>query len=190
MLTNQQARTQLEQAELICSADKVQAALQRVAREINAALADQHPLVLSVMGGAVVFSGQLLPLLDFPLEFDYLHVSRYGNGQQGGELHWKVAPRENVAGRVVLVLDDILDEGETLHAIRQRVMELGAAKFYSAVFADKENGKTKPIHADFVGMELPDRFVFGYGMDIHGAWRNLPAIYAVGAIHESPEQAT
>ena len=190
MLTNQQAHALLERAELIRTADEVQAAVRCVAREINAALAGQHPLVLSVMGGAVVFSGQLLPLLDFPLEFDYLHVSRYGNGQQGGELHWKVAPRENVAGRVVLALDDILDEGETLYAVRQRVMGLGATKFYSAVFADKENGKTKPIHADFVGMELPNRFVFGYGMDIHGAWRNLPAIYAVEAIHESPEQAT
>jgi hypoxanthine phosphoribosyltransferase len=80
---------------------------------------------------------------------------------------------------VVLVLDDILDEGHTMQAIKQRVMELGATKFYSAVFADKVNGKTKPISADFVGMELPNRFVFGFGMDIHGAWRNLPAIYAV-----------
>jgi len=179
MLTNQQARTILEDAEMIRSADEVQAAVKRVAHAVNTALADQHPLVLSVMGGAVVFTGQLLPMLDFPLDFDYLHVSRYGNEKQGGELHWKVAPRENVRGKIVLVVDDILDEGETLHAIRQRVMELGASKFYSAVFADKENGKDKPIRADFVGMGLPNRFVFGYGMDIHGAWRNLPAIYAV-----------
>ncbi len=178
-LDNQQARTILQDAEMIRSADEVQAAVRRVAVAINSALADQHPLVLSVMGGAVVFTGQLLPLLDFPLDFDYLHVSRYGNEQQGGELNWKVAPRENVRGRVVLVVDDILDEGETLYAIRQRVMELGASKFYSAVFTDKENGKDKPIRADFVGMALPDRFVFGFGMDIHGAWRNLPAIYAV-----------
>lgn len=179
ILDNRQARNILQEAELIRSAEEVQAAVQRVAFAINAALSDQHPLVLSVMGGAVVFTGQLLPLLDFPLDFDYLHVSRYGNEKQGGELHWKVAPRENVRGKVVLVVDDILDEGETLDAIRQRVMELGASKFYSAVFADKQNGKVKPIRADFVGLELPDRFVFGYGMDIHGAWRNLPAIYAV-----------
>lgn len=179
MLTNQQAREVLFKAELLFSADEVQAALAHVAKEINATLADQHPLVLSVMGGAVIFTGQLLPMLDFPLDFDYLHVSRYGNEKQGGELHWKVAPRENVKGKVVLVLDDILDEGHTMQAIKQRVMELGATKFYCAVFADKANGKAKPINADFVGMELPDRFVFGFGMDIHGAWRNLPAIYAV-----------
>jgi hypoxanthine phosphoribosyltransferase len=179
MLNDSEARAVLVDAELLFGADEVQRALRRMAQEINAALANQHPLVLSVMGGAVVFTGQLLPLLDFPLDFDYLHVSRYGNRSEGGQLHWKVAPRENVAGRVVLVLDDILDEGETLHAIRERVMELGATKFYSAVFTDKDNGKSKPIAADFVGLRVPDRFVFGYGMDIQGAWRNLPAIYAV-----------
>ncbi|MDD5058574.1 MAG: hypoxanthine-guanine phosphoribosyltransferase [Sideroxydans sp.] len=179
MLSASQAREVLASSELLFGADEVQHAVRRVANEINVAFAERHPLLLSVMGGAVVFTGQLLPMLDFPLDFDYLHVSRYGDDQQGGELHWKVAPRENVAGRVVLVVDDILDEGQTMLAIKRRVMELGAAQFYCAVFADKNIGKRKPIHADFVGMELPDRFVFGYGMDIHGAWRNLPAIYAV-----------
>ena len=175
----QHARDILQQAELLYTHEQVQAALQRVAQQINAALADSHPLVLSVMGGAVVFSGQLLPLLDFPLDFDYVHVSRYGNARQGGEMQWKVEPRENVRGRVVLVLDDILDEVHTLAMLRERVLELGASKFYSAVLADKQHGRKKPIHADFVGIELPNRFVFGYGMDIEGAWRNLPAIYAV-----------
>jgi hypoxanthine phosphoribosyltransferase len=179
MLTNQQARDILNSAEMLLSEDQVKTAVHHVAQEINALLADEHPLVLSVMGGAVIFTGQLLPMLDFPLEFDYLHVSRYGNEKQGGELHWKVAPHENVRNKVVLVLDDILDEGHTMHAIKQRVLALGAKKFYCAVFADKENGKEKPICADFVGTKLPERFVFGFGMDIHGAWRNLPAIYAV-----------
>jgi len=179
MITSRQALDFLHHAEMIRTPDEVGAAVARVANDINATLSEQHPLVLSVMGGAVIFTGQLLPRLNFPLDFDYLHVSRYGAKQQGGALHWKVSPGENVAGRVVLVLDDILDEGETLAAIRQRVLELGAAAFYSAVFADKANGKIKPIRADFTGMELPDRFVFGFGMDIQGAWRNLPAIYAV-----------
>ncbi len=174
-----QARQILQDAELLHSTEQVQGALHKVASQINARLADQHPLVLSVMGGAVVFSGQLLPLLDFPLDFDYVHVSRYGDARKGGEMQWKVEPRENVRGRVVLLLDDILDEGRTLATLHERVMALGAVKCYSAVFADKQNGREKPIRADFVGIELPNRFVFGYGMDIQGAWRNLPAIYAV-----------
>lgn len=179
-LTGQQAREVLQQAEMIRSAEEVHAAVLKVAREVNGHLSDKHPLVLSVLGGAVIFTGQLLPHLDFPLDFDFVHVSRYGDRLQGGGLHWRIEPRENVADRTVLVLDDILDEGETLAAIRQRVLELGASEFYSAVFADKLNGMNKPIRADFTGMQLPDRFVFGFGMDIQGAWRNLPAIYATG----------
>jgi len=174
-----QARQILQDAELLYSAEQVQASLHKVARQISAKLAEQHPLVLSVMGGAVVFSGQLLPLLDFPLDFDYVHVSRYGDARNGGAMQWKVEPRENVRGRVVLLLDDILDEGHTMFALRERVLGLGAEKCFSAVFADKQHGRKKPINADFVGMEVPDRFVFGYGMDIQGVWRNLPAIYAV-----------
>lgn len=178
-ISKQQAREILQQAELLYSAEQVQAALKGVAQKINVALAEAHPLVLSVMGGAVVFSGQLLPMLNFPLDFDYVHVSRYGDAKKGGAMQWKVEPRENVRGRVVLLLDDILDEGHTLAVLRDRVLELGASHCYSAVFADKQHGRKKPIKADFVGMDLPNRFVFGYGMDIEGAWRNLPAIYAL-----------
>ncbi len=172
----------LQQSELLFTAEQVQAALQQVAQQLNRHFADSHPLVLSVMGGAVVFSGQLLPLLTFPLEFDYVQVSRYGDARHGGELHWRVEPRENVYERVVILLDDILDEGHTLAAVRERVLAMGATQCYCAVFADKQHGRPKPIQADFVGMDLPDRFVFGYGMDIQGAWRNLPAIYAFNAV--------
>lgn len=179
MISDAEARLALRQAELIRSEEEVRAAVARVAREVNAALGGTHPLVLSVMGGAVVFTGQLLPLLDFPLDFDYVHVSRYGDAQRGGALRWQVEPRENVRGRVVLVVDDILDEGETLAAVRHRVLALGAAECRCAVFAEKATGRPKAAHADFTGMELPDRFVFGFGMDLHGAWRNLPAIYAL-----------
>ncbi|MBS4096570.1 MAG: hypoxanthine-guanine phosphoribosyltransferase [Sulfuricella sp.] len=167
------------EADLICSAEEVQSILVRLAGEIGAELRDSHPLVLSVMGGAVVFSGQLLPMLEFPLDFDYIHVTRYGNRTSGGELEWKVLPKENIAGRVVLVLDDILDEGHTLAAIREKIMGMGAKAFFCAVFAAKDTGKSKPIQANFAGVDLPNRYVFGYGMDVHGAWRNLPAIYAV-----------
>ena len=179
MLPPEEARRILHAAEQICSAAVVSDAVKRIAGEITAVLGDKDPLVLSVMGGAVVFTGQLLPLLSFPLDFDYIHATRYGNATQGNALEWKVLPKENVAGRVVLVLDDILDEGHTLAAIREKVLALGATAFYSAVFANKELGRPKPIEADFAGIKLPNRYVFGFGMDIRGAWRNLPAIYAV-----------
>ena len=179
MISAQEALDIFNGAEQICPAEEVAATVKRMSSEIGAYLGQSHPLVLSVMGGAVVFSGQLLPLLNFPLDFDYIHATRYGNETEGNILQWKVMPKENVAGRVVLVLDDILDEGYTLAAIRDKVLGMGAVAFYSAVFADKALGREKPIQADFIGVSLPNRYVFGFGMDVRGAWRNLPAIYAL-----------
>ena len=179
MLAPAQAWEVLRSAEQVCSAAAVTLAVQRVAAEIARVLADENPLVLCVMGGAVVFSGQLLPLLKFPLDFDYLHLTRYGDATTGGSVEWKVFPQAAVAGRAVLVVDDILDEGRTMVEIRSRLLAAGARQFSCAVFADKDIGRIKPIAADFVGVKLPNRFVFGFGMDVKGAWRNLPEIYAV-----------
>lgn len=178
-MTPAEARRVLAQADLMTSADEIEAALDRMAVQIGARLRDANPLVLTVMGGAVIFAGQLLPRLDFPLECDYLHATRYGDGTSGGRLNWVVEPRVPVAGRVVLVLDDILDEGITLAAVKQRLLEQGAAECYLAVLSEKDLAKIKPIAADFVGVRLPNRYVFGCGMDVRGAWRNLPAIYAL-----------
>lgn len=175
----EKARQLLAEAELIHAEDTVQGALAEVAASIRAQLADKNPLVLCVMTGGVIFCGQLLPRLDFPLDFDYLHATRYGPETQGGKISWRMAPWTSVKGRTVLVVDDILDEGVTLAAVKESLSRLGAAEVLLAVFADKLNGKTKPIAADFVGLTVPDRFVFGYGMDVDGAWRNLPAIYAM-----------
>lgn len=174
-----EARQMLAEADLVVSAERIQAALDALADQIGAKLHDANPLVLTVMGGAVVFAGQLLPRLAFPLECDYLHATRYGDVTTGGDLAWVVEPRTPVQGRVVLVLDDILDEGLTLAAIKRRLLEQGAAAVYIAVLSEKELGRAKPVAADFVGVKLPNRFVFGCGMDAKGAWRNLPAIYAV-----------
>jgi len=169
----------LREADLVHDEAAVAAALERLARDISQALAQRYPLVLCVMGGSVVFAGQLLTRLHFPLDFDYLHATRYDGTTRGGTLAWKVLPRQPVAGRVVLVLDDILDEGTTMAAIRQRLLSDGALDVLCAVFADKALRRRKPIAPDFVGLSVPDRYVFGYGMDVEGAWRNLPAIYAL-----------
>jgi len=150
-----------------------------MAREITARLEHSHPLVLGIMRGSIVFAGQLLPLLKFPLEFDYLDVTRYGDAIHGGEVAWRVTPATAIAGRVVLIVDDILDEGYTLALIRQHMLAAGAASCYSAVFAEKNTGRPKPVAADFVGVSVPNRYVFGFGMDVRGAWRNLPAVYAL-----------
>jgi hypoxanthine phosphoribosyltransferase len=179
ILPPDKAQRILETAEQLCSAVVVSEAVARMAREISAALSASFPLVLCVMRGSVIFAGHLLLQLRFPLEFDYLDVVRYGDATRGGEITWNVTPRAAVAGRVVLVLDDILDEGRTLAAIRERLLAAGASRVCLAVFAEKETGRAKPVTADFVGVRLPDRYVFGFGMDVGGAWRNLPEIYAL-----------
>jgi hypoxanthine phosphoribosyltransferase len=173
------AQKLLAEADLLCPAHEVRSAVERVAHEISGRLQGEFPVVLSVMGGAAVFTGNLLPLLAFPLEFGAIEVTRYNNDTQGRDITWRLPPRDNVRDRVVLVLDDILDEGITLAAIRDKLVEMGAKRVWSAVFADKDLGREKPIRADFVGLTVPNRYVFGYGMDAYGLWRNLPAIYAL-----------
>ena len=178
-MNRRDAQRLLDEADLLCAADEVDRAVHRMAADISAKLADEFPVVLSVMGGAAVFTGRLLPLLEFPLEFGAIEVTRYNNDTQGREISWRLAPRDNVRDRTVLVVDDILDEGITLAAIRQKLVDMGARRVLAAVLADKEIGRPKPAHADFVGVTVPNRYVFGFGMDAYGLWRNLPAIYAL-----------
>jgi hypoxanthine phosphoribosyltransferase len=177
------ARALLANAEEIVSADKVLAAVRHVADVLNQRFdkdeAGEFPLVLGVMGGAVVFTGHLLPQLTFPLEFDYIHVTRYGDLDRGGEVVWKVIPRQDVKGRTIIIVDDILDEGETLAHVKQRLLDMGAAEVILAVFADKELSKVKPVYADIVGLTVPNQFVVGFGMDAHGYWRNLPGLWVI-----------
>ena len=169
----------LENSDLVAGADEVRAAIARMAGEIQARFAEHYPLVLVVMGGAVVFAGQLLPQLRMPLDLDYIHATRYGAATSGGGIEWRVAPPARVSGRALLVLDDILDGGQTMCAIRDRLLGLGAKSFHCAVLVEKILPKKKPVTADFVGLRIPDRFVFGCGMDAKGFWRNLPEIRAV-----------
>jgi hypoxanthine phosphoribosyltransferase len=175
----QQAWAFLDNSEPVASAEQVEAAVRRLAGEISQRLADAYPLVLAVMGGAVVFAGQILPRLRFPLDFDYIHATRYGAATRGSRIEWRVTPPESVRDRTVLVLDDILDGGETMAAIRGRLLELGARSFHCAVLVEKKLKVAKPIAADFVGLRIEDRFVFGCGLDAKGFWRNLPEIRAM-----------
>lgn len=169
----------LEDSDPVASAQEVEAAIARLAQEISEELREAYPVILAVMGGAVVFAGHLLPRLRFPLDFDYVHVTRYGAATEGARIEWRVAPTAGVRGRAVLVLDDILDGGHTMFAVREELRALGAASFQCAVLVEKTLARPKPISPDFVGLRIPDRFVFGCGMDAKGYWRNLPEIRAM-----------
>ena len=169
----------LSDSDLIHTQEAVDAAITCLAVEIAQDLQTKSPLIFTVMNGGLYFAGQLLPQLHFPLETDYLHATRYNGETIGQDVKWGKAPTEKLKGRIVLLLDDILDEGHTLVAIRDRCLALGALEVKIAVLTEKALGHAKPINADYVGLTLPNRYVFGCGMDVYGWWRNLPEIRAL-----------
>lgn len=171
----------MEEADCLHSDAEVAAALDRMAADITERLRHKNPLVYVVLNGGIIAAGQLLPRLRFPLEVSYLHATRYGDKTQGGLLNWKVKPTEDMRGRTVLIVDDILDEGNTLAAILDYCREQGATEVLTAVVVNKQHDrKAIPgMTGDFVGIDVVDRFLFGCGMDYKGFWRNTLGIYAV-----------
>lgn len=167
-------------AECLATAEEMEAALDRMAADLTARLADKDPLVLCVMTGATVVAGRLLPRLDFQLRLDYIHASRYQGATRGGEIGWRHRPSEAIRGEHVLVLDDILDEGITLEQILRACREDGAASLTSAVLVEKE--RDHACEADVVGIRVPDRYLYGYGLDYKNYFRNAPGLYAVADV--------
>ncbi|SDO63940.1 hypoxanthine phosphoribosyltransferase [Halomonas shengliensis] len=173
-------RELMESADCLISQAEVEGALDRMADEITRDLGDKLPVFYCVMNGGLITTGHLLTRLGFPLEVDYLHATRYRGKTRGGELFWRVSPEIPMAGRHVVIVDDILDEGATLAAILDYCREAGAASITTAVLVDKQHDrKAVPgLKADYCSLEVADRYVFGFGMDIKGYWRNAPGIFA------------
>jgi hypoxanthine phosphoribosyltransferase len=180
-MTSDEAKQVLAEADLLVGRDDVAAAIKRLASEITAQLGEKNPVLLCVMNGGLIFSGQILPLLCFPLELDYVHATRYRHETRGSDLDWIVRPHNDLRGRTVLLLDDILDEGRTLAAIAEYCRQKGASEVLTAVLVEKLHLRkvTPGMRADFTGIEVGDRFLFGYGLDYKGYWRNAPGIYGV-----------
>ncbi|HEY3308174.1 MAG TPA: hypoxanthine-guanine phosphoribosyltransferase [Desulfuromonadaceae bacterium] len=180
-MTIEEVNRVLDEADLLVGEAEVKTAIERVAQEICDRLGKSNPVVLPVMNGALIFSGQLLTKLMFPLELEYIHAARYGHATTGSYLDWIAQPTIDLEGRTVLLLDDILDEGITLAAIRDYCLEKGAKEVLMAVLVEKLHLRkvTPGMRADFSGLDVGDRFLFGYGLDYKGYWRNAPGIYAV-----------
>lgn len=169
----------MQHADCLHDSAAVQRAYDTMATAINRDMAGGDVLVVCVMNGGLVTAGQLLPRLDLQLRVDYLHASRYRERTSGDDLHWKVEPAQALAGRDVLIVDDILDEGYTLDAILRYCRHQQPASLRAAVLVQKlhDRGVRPPI--DYIGLTVPDRYVFGCGMDYKGFWRNAPGIFAV-----------
>lgn len=141
----------------------------------NEKIREWNPIFLCVMNGGLMFTAELMKRLDFPLEFDFCQVSRYGSSETGGELVWKREPELSLAGRIVVICDDILDEGITLNEIKAYCIARGA-KVYTAVLFDKTRPRELDIEADYVGVRIEDEFIFGFGLDYNNFCRNLPYV--------------
>lgn len=170
----------LSKADLIHDLPTLETAIVQIAGQIDAALAGEHAVFCTVMHGGMLFAARLALAMKSDMEFDYIHATRYRGATSGSELHWLRQPAAALAGRTVVLADDILDEGKTLKAIRDFCLDRGARRVLVAVLCEKRHGRSIPgIHADYCGVEVPDRYVFGYGMDYYEQGRNLPAIYAI-----------
>lgn len=165
-------------ADLLHNKQEVDAAIDNIAHKINLLLADRDPIFLCVMNGGLAIGGELLTRLTIPLTVDAINASRYQNQTSGSTIEWVLKPKTPLQGRTVLIVDDILDEGITLEAIYRYCLSEGATAVYSAVLVDKILNREKPVHADFVGLSVENRYLFGYGMDYKGYLRNMPGIYA------------
>ena len=169
-----------EQAELLRSSGEIDAALDAMAGVLNRRYEGTQPLLLCVMNGGLVTAGHLTTRLSFLLELGYLHVSRYRGATSGGALDWQTPPAVSLAGRDVILVDDIFDEGHTLAAIDRYCRQEGASSVCSAVLVDKlHERKVDGFRPDIVGLTVADRYVFGFGMDYHEYFRQLPGIYAL-----------
>lgn len=170
----------LREADCLATPNQVEGAINRLASEITAQLSSSNPIVFCVMNGGIVFAGRLLCKLGFPLEVAYLHATRYGQHLNGSLIEWRVQPTQDVRNRAVLVLDDIHDEGYTLAAIVEHLRSQGPTSVHTAVLVHKlHDRKPAPgMRADFSGLDIEDRYLFGCGMDYKSYWRNAPGIHA------------
>ena len=180
-MTEVEKQNQIYQhAECLYSKAEISAAIETMGQTISADLAEENPLVIGIMNGGLVFLGHLLPELNFPLQVDYLHATRYGDEQTGGELTWLAKPKQNLSGRMVLLVDDIFDEGVTLEKVVAFCQAEGAKAVKVAVLLDKKhNHKKTTLVPDYILRTVPDQFVFGFGLDAKGYWRNAPGVFVL-----------
>ncbi len=162
------------------SADEIAAALREMARLVQARFGAGEPvMVLALLNGATWFAADLLRLLPENYQLETVRVGSYGAGfESSGELRWE-SPLPDCAGAHVLVLDDVLDSGFTLHSVVEALRARGAAEVLTAVVVDKEVPRRVPFCSDFAAFHLGEAYLVGYGMDAAGLFRNLPYIAEV-----------
>ena len=169
----------LKQSSILYSSREIHLAIKNIAEEINQDIQSDVLYVLTVMNGGLFFSAHLIPLLKHTIHHDYIHATRYGNKAKGGLVHWIKDPDDIIKGKNILLVDDILDEGVTLSQIISKCKKMGAKNiFYTALF-NKLIDKEKTILPSYHVLNVPNKFVFGFGLDYKGFGRALPDLHII-----------
>jgi hypoxanthine phosphoribosyltransferase len=176
--------TFMDKAQCLYDMKAIDQALDRMAIEITEQLSDKNPIVMCVMTGALIVTGHLLTRLNFPLQIDYIHATRYRGATRGGDLHWLVLPHCELKNRTILIIDDIMDGGLTLSAIMDYCQQMGAKSVHTAVMINKKREREPGVNfePDFIGLHTHDKFLFGFGLDYEGYLRNVAGIYAIDGL--------
>ncbi len=177
-ITDKQAKQILAKADCLYTESEVESAINVIAKDLNNDLKDKNPIFVCIMTGGTIPFAKLLMLFRSPCEIDYVHATRYKSNKASDELEWISGPNINPKDRVVVLIDDILDEGVTLSQIENRFIHLQAKEIKKVVLVNKERPRSINVKADYIGLNVPDRYVFGYGMDYKGYLRNVAGIYA------------
>ena len=181
-ISPQKAEAVFSRSKLLISPETLHLAFDRMGREITDKLADKNPIIICIMNGGLMFTGELMRRVSIPLEFDYVHASRYGDNIKPGEnLRWKKYPSRNLDNRCVLLLDDVLDGGVTFAKIKDYCLECGASEVHTAAMVDKKASRDPSgvKQADFTGVCVGDEYIFGFGLDYYGYLRNKDGIFAI-----------
>jgi hypoxanthine phosphoribosyltransferase len=169
----------MPQSECLFTLQAIDESLDGLAKQLNQDYLDKNPVLLCVMNGGVMTMGHLVPKLQFNLETDYIHATRYGDKTIGGDLEWRAKPNIDLNQRHVLLVDDIYDHGVTLAALREFCQQAGAISVKAVVLVDKLHANKYGAQPEYIGIQIPDRYVFGFGMDYKGYMRNAPGIFAI-----------
>ena len=167
--------------QILFNRQEIETAVKKLAVEINKDYRDKNPLLIGILKGSFVFMADLIRLLDFPLEIDFVRLSSYGRGRSTpGELKVVQGLRSQVAGRDVLVVEDIVDTGRSVAFLLDYLQKKKPASLKLCVLTDKPSRRQVPVTIDYLGFTVPDRFLVGYGLDWDEKFRNLPDICALG----------
>jgi hypoxanthine phosphoribosyltransferase len=178
-------------AEILVTEAQIRRRLVTLAAEIDRSYAGQEITAIAIINGALLFTGDLLRLLTRPVRLDCVRVSSYRNSTSAvTEPQLRGSLTLDIENRHVLLIDDILDTGKTLAMVVDLIGAMKPASVRTCVLLDKRGRREVPFEADFVGFEIPDRFVVGYGLDFAERYRNLPCIGVLKpALQNPPEWA-